>query len=48
MPTDSDADMPLILRDRIGSTSPIPVKQGRARVPIDGHGYRWFSLESAD
>jgi trehalose synthase len=44
---DTDADT-FILRDRIGSTSPIPVKQGRARVPIDGHGYRWFSLKSAD
>jgi maltose alpha-D-glucosyltransferase / alpha-amylase len=43
-----DGDDRVILRDRIGSSKPIPIEDGSARVPIDAHGYRWFCLESAD
>ena len=37
-----------VLRDRIGSAPPIALEDGAARVPIDAHGYRWFTLEPAD
>ena len=32
------------LRDVIGTTDPIPVRDGTAKVDLAAHGYRWFRL----
>jgi trehalose synthase len=34
------------LRDRLGSSSPITVKDGTATVKVAAHGYLWFGVES--
>lgn len=35
------------LRDRLGSSSPIAVKDGTASIKIAAHGYHWFGVETA-
>jgi maltose alpha-D-glucosyltransferase/alpha-amylase len=32
------------LRDRLGSSSPLAVKDGTASIKIAAHGYHWFSV----
>ena len=34
------------LRDRIGSSAPITVKDGAASMKVAAHGYHWFGVES--
>jgi glycosidase len=36
-----------ILRDRLGSSSPIVAKNGTASIKIAAHGYHWFEVEPA-
>ena len=33
------------LRDRFGSSSPVPVRDGTASVKVPAHGYFWFGVE---
>jgi maltose alpha-D-glucosyltransferase / alpha-amylase len=35
------------LRDRFGSSSPVPVRDGTASVKVPAHGYFWFGVEPA-